>query len=265
MPTIISGTPLEQRMESGNAATSSASHHNALQLPPIHSSAGQGLSNMTAPHPVRALPSFTNLTGAIKELPPHTAQWPSAQTLEYTGPVPVLPPIRDTAVPAALRPGHSNFDTRTNAQDANVNFEPSYQPRPGMYDRSTVQQAQQDSPYPHNSAPARQNTTVQATAGPQITILPRPRPSSNISPPLPNSNSNNYPMSYVWSGRSITIDGPYWDAGRKQPLSGDKSYLNACERHVRRTARREAREAMVRYNAPEWLVQASDSEEEGNW
>ncbi|KAL8754172.1 MAG: hypothetical protein Q9199_004531 [Rusavskia elegans] len=96
-------------------------------------------------------------------------------------------------------------------------------------------------------------------------ILPRPRPSSNISPPLPNSNSKNYPMSCVWSGRLITVDGPCWDAGKKQPLSGDKSYLNAGEQDVRRIARQEAREAMVRYNAPEWLVQASDSEEESNW
>lgn len=253
MPASITRAPLEARVATGNAATSSASHHNNLQLPRIHSSASQNLSNIATPHPVRALPSFANLTGAIKELPPHTAQWPSALALEHTGPVPVLPPIRDTAVPAALRPGHANFDTRTNAQDANVNFEPSYQPRPGMYDRSTPQQAQQDSPYPHIPAPARQNTTVQATAGPQITILPRPRPSSNISPPLPNSNSKNYPMSCMWSGRHD------WDAGKKQPLSGDKSYLNAREQHVRRIARREAREAIVRYNAPEWLVQASDS------
>ncbi|KAI4097695.1 MAG: hypothetical protein LQ339_006674 [Xanthoria mediterranea] len=262
---------------------------------PIQSSAGQGPSNNPTPHPVRALPSFPNPTAVIRRLPPRTVEWPSAQSLgftgpvpsfpnpttvirrppprtvewpsvqslDHTGPVPVLSPVRNTEIPAALQPGYANLDTRTHAQDSNVNFEPLHQAPPGMYNQSTLQRTNQDGPYPH--IPARQKSTVQATAGPPMTILPRPRASSDMSPPLPNPHRKNFPMSEVRSGREITIEGPYWDEGRKQPLSGDKSYLTIRERNDRRIARKIARDAVAQYKSPEWLAQASDSEDESDW
>ncbi|KAI4222658.1 MAG: hypothetical protein L6R36_005991 [Xanthoria steineri] len=267
---------------------------------PIHSSAGQGPSNNPTPHPVRALPSFPNPTAVIKPRstvdwpsgqsleytgpvytgplpsfpnpttvirrpPPRTVEWPSVQSLEHSGPVPVLHPDWNTEIPAALQPGYANVDTRTQAQGPNVNFEPSpsHQARPGMYNQSSLQRTNQDGPYPQMTA--RQKTTVQATASPPLTILPRPRPSSEVSPSLPNAHRKNFPMSEVRSGREITIEGPYWDEGRKQPLSDDKSYLTIRERNDRRIARKLARDAVVRYNSPDWLAQASDSEDESDW
>ncbi|KAL8853031.1 MAG: hypothetical protein Q9221_002061 [Calogaya cf. arnoldii] len=108
-------------------------------------------------------------------------------------------------------------------------------------------------------------TTPPAPVRQPITILPRPRLSSNISPPLPMHTAKNFPITAELSGQRVTFNGPYWDEGRRLPLSGDKKYLSGNERRQRRNERIAALEAMARYNAPEWLVQESDSEDDSNW
>ncbi|KAL8636208.1 MAG: hypothetical protein Q9226_009278 [Calogaya cf. arnoldii] len=267
-------------------------------------SVGQGPSNVAAPHLARALPSFPDLKAAIDKLPAERNKWASALTPEWTGPVPVNPPASTAQIPAALRPGHANVDTRINGQGASVDLGPSS--LPGMYQRLSIQPERQDAAHPSTQAYRPWNAALSPLAGPNdtgmhhkfsnqprgqesaypiigrqasrpsyatpsapvrqpVTILPRPKPSSNISPPLPMHTAKNFPMTAEWSGQRITFNGPYWDEGRRLPLSGDKKYLNGDERRLRRNARIAAREATARYNAPEWLVQESDSEEDSNW
>ncbi|KAL8642763.1 MAG: hypothetical protein Q9226_008472 [Calogaya cf. arnoldii] len=304
-------------------------------------SVGQGPSNVAAPHLARALPSSTNLKAVSDKLPAERNRWAEALTPEWTGPVPVNPPVRNTAVPASLRPGHANVDAPTNGHDADVDLGPSslpgmYQrlsiqperrdaahpktqdyrngapsgavgPRvTGMYQRLSIQPERQDAAHPSTEAYSPWNAAPSPLAGPNdtgmyqrmniqpraqdsaypiigrrasrpsyatppapvcqpITILPRPKPWSNISPPLPMHTGKNFPTTAVLSGQRVTFNGPYWDEGRGLPLSGDRKYLDGNDRRLRRNARIAAREAMARYNAPEWLVQESDSEEDSNW
>ncbi|KAL8841009.1 MAG: hypothetical protein Q9176_003581 [Flavoplaca citrina] len=110
--------------------------------------------------------------------------------------------------------------------------------------------------------------------------LPAPRANSNVESPLPKiksreiqskldlplpSYNKNFPMACHWYTTPVTLHAPFWDKGMHHPLSGDKLFLDGHERHVRRMARREAREVMIKNHAPEWLVEASDDEADDGW
>ena len=110
--------------------------------------------------------------------------------------------------------------------------------------------------------------------------LPAPRANSNVESSLPKiksreiqskldlslpSHNKNFPMACHWYTTPVTLHAPFWDKGMHHPLSGDKLFLDGHERHVRRMARREAREVMIKNHAPEWLVEASDDEADDGW
>lgn len=87
---------------------------------------------------------------------------------------------------------------------------------------------------------------------------------SKLDLPLPKYNKN-FPMACHWYSTPVTLHAPFWDKGMHHPLSGDRGFLDDHERHMRRMARREAREVMIKNHAPEWLVEASDDEADDGW
>ncbi|KAL8671471.1 MAG: hypothetical protein Q9168_004040 [Polycauliona sp. 1 TL-2023] len=230
-------------------------------MPAVHSKGGQDLSSTTPSHPIKALPSFTDLLVSIKELPPNSSQWPSEMQPGYIGSMPPPPrPSRNSAIPAALRPGNPIQDTRTRAEEMNLDFEPTNRGAPAKHNQPILQRTPEEDARVKALGPYLQGSAMHAGPGgiafrPQVTILARPKQSSDISAPLPNSSGMDFPMTVVWRGKRVTLNGPWWDEGRKQPLSGDNCYLDREEREKRRMLRREAREDMRRYRAPDWLVE----------
>ena len=115
------------------------------------------------------------------------------------------------------------------------------------------------------AAPPQEHTALPAVNRPWFTILPRAAPSSKISEPLPDAGAVNFPWRGWWYGMPVAMDGPFWDVDKSKAPSGHSSYLSAMERHERRIGQILALMALRQYGAPEWLVQDSDSKEEGDY
>ncbi|KAL8990212.1 MAG: hypothetical protein Q9169_008180 [Polycauliona sp. 2 TL-2023] len=252
----------------------------AFVAPDLSRSSPKAIDIPASSPPIKGLPSFTNLSRGVRQLPPHSSEWPAGMTPGHIGLMRILPPQMENApeschlargtpqIPAALRPGHAIQDARTRAQDVNVDFDPSYHGQPAM-NMGRPHHAQHDDTQPETPAPNLQSLTMHggppsAPTQAPVTILARPKLFSNVSPPLPNSPGKNFPMRFMLDGQMVSLQAPGWDMKFKKPLSGDSSYLGENEHYRRRLLRSKARQEMKSYNAPEWLVQASDSDD-GNW
>lgn len=92
---------------------------------------------------------------------------------------------------------------------------------------------------------------------------PRQRyPHPNPFHPLPNAEKGFFPMRVYIGAEAKVLAAPWWDDGKKRPLSGSGVWLTEEERQERRRERVFARRDLRVYGAPEWLARGEEEEEE---
>ncbi|KAL8858354.1 MAG: hypothetical protein Q9178_005035 [Gyalolechia marmorata] len=232
--------PPQPQLVTDNATSSAApppgSH---VQTPHVPRSTGPDLSTPCVGQlPASMLRAIANGPQAPSQLPLHAAGWPWPESPGYKGPLPFL--LRATPQPAQ-------------------------QLHPRRRERSIGQPSQHDATNGQDIAPRQEHAALPAVNRPWYTILPKAAPSSKISEPLPNASAINFPWRGWWCGMPVAMDRPFWDVDKSKPPSGHSCYLSVKELHERHIARIRALMALRQYGAPEWLVQDSDGEDEGDY